>query len=187
MRPLLVADALALVSAGAVAYAVAEAVAAPAVIAPGWTLAPLALAAVVTLLGSFALHGLYERQSREIAPQTFDEVTTLLHALLTASVLWLLVSQTLFRLAGYAIFTPMEAVLFVAAGLGIVAVARWATRAWVVPASSSRAARSSSAPVRPAAWSSASSPPTRSTAWRSWASSTTTRAPPPRCWAPRPS
>jgi exopolysaccharide biosynthesis polyprenyl glycosylphosphotransferase len=134
VRPLLVADALALVSAGAVAYAVAEVVAAPAVIAPGWTLAPLALAAVVTLLGSFALHGLYERQSREIAPQTFDEVTTLLHALLTASVLWLLVSQTLFRLAGYAVFTPMEAVLFVAAGLGVVAVARWATRAWVVPA-----------------------------------------------------
>ena len=125
VRPLLVADALALVTAGAVAYAVAEAVAAPAVIAPAWTLGPLALAAVVTLLGSFALHGLYERQSREIAPQTFDEVTTLLHALLTASVLWLLVSQTLFRLAGHAIFTPMEAVLFVAAGLGIVAVARW--------------------------------------------------------------
>ena len=188
VRPLLVADALALVSAGAVAYAVAEAVAAPAVIAPGWTLAPLALAAVVTLLGSFALHGLYERQSREIAPQTFDEVTTLLHALLTASVLWLLVSQTLFRLAGYAVFTPDG---------GGPLRGRRARRRRGGPLGHARLGRPRRRPAAPHGDHRRrhDRPPGRAQARRApgvrpggrRASWTTIRAPPPRCWAPRPS
>ena len=88
-------------------------------------------------------YGLYERQSREIAPQTFDEIATLLHALLAGSL------ALAARLAGAlaarrlrASSRRMEAVLFLAARARASSpVARWAARSLGrCPPSSSRAA-----------------------------------------------
>jgi exopolysaccharide biosynthesis polyprenyl glycosylphosphotransferase len=134
VRVLLAADAAALVVAAGWAFAVAQEAAPPAVIAPAWALPPLAVFALLTTLGMLALNGLYERQTRQIAPQTLDEITGLLQALLTASLLLLLLAQVIRRVAGISVYTPVEAVLVLAAAMVVVPVARWAARAWLVPA-----------------------------------------------------
>jgi exopolysaccharide biosynthesis polyprenyl glycosylphosphotransferase len=133
VRLLVAADALSVCAAGATAFAIAQAAAPPALIAPGWAVALLAVCAVATWLVVFSTYGLYERQTRTISASTFDEVTTLLNALLAGSLILLLAGQALKRLAGIAVYTPIEATLFLACALVMVPLARWAVRAWLVP------------------------------------------------------
>jgi exopolysaccharide biosynthesis polyprenyl glycosylphosphotransferase len=133
VRALVVADLIALVAAGVGAYGVANALAPPAVIAPSAAVAGLAVGAALMWVVVMSLYGLYERQTRTIAASTFDEVTTLLNALLAGSLLLLVAGQGLKRVADVSVYSPMDAALFLAFAVVLVPLARWAVRAWVLP------------------------------------------------------
>src|SRR6202012_3579418 len=119
-------DMLALVASAAGALLVAGIVSPPAVIGPAWAFALLAPAAAVMWIGVFSVYGLYERQTRSIAPGSFDEVAPLVNALLAGSLLLLLTDQVLKRIAHISVYTPFDAVLFLTFALTLIPCARFA-------------------------------------------------------------
>jgi exopolysaccharide biosynthesis polyprenyl glycosylphosphotransferase len=133
VRALVLADLLAIAVALAGMYVLAEIVGPPAFVAPdsvvllGLGLAPVAWIAV------FAAYRLYEAQSSAIAPASFDEVGNVLHALLAGSLLLLVVGQGLKRAADWIVYTPVEALFFLALALVAVPVLRGVVRTWVLP------------------------------------------------------
>ena len=128
------ADALALVIALAITYAVADAVAPPALIAPTWLVIVVAALVLPVWITIFTAYNLYERQARSISLATFDEVGDLFHALLAGSLLFLLASQVMRRVGGVEIVFPVEAAMFLATALPLVLLLRGTVRSWVFPA-----------------------------------------------------
>lgn len=130
---LVVTDVLALAAALSITYLIADMIAPPAIVAPGWLVAALALVALPAWLAVFTGYNLYERQSRSIAPASLDEVADLFHALLAGSLIFLFAGQALDRLADARVYSPAEATIFCATALPIVLLLRGAARSWVLP------------------------------------------------------
>jgi exopolysaccharide biosynthesis polyprenyl glycosylphosphotransferase len=133
VRLLVATDLVALCLSGAATFTVADALAPPALVASSLTVGVLAGCAALLWLVVLAVYGLYERQTRTISASTFDEVTTLSNALLAGSLLLLLAGQALKRIAGIVVYSPMEAVLFLAFALILVPLGRWYVRARLAP------------------------------------------------------
>ena len=57
----------------------------------------------------FGAYGLYERQTRAIAPSSLDEVADLFHALLAGSLVLLVAGQGFEKLLDWSIYSPLEA------------------------------------------------------------------------------
>jgi exopolysaccharide biosynthesis polyprenyl glycosylphosphotransferase len=125
---LAVTDALALFVAGVATFTLANQIAGPAIVSPRWATALLALAALAGWVTLFTVYGLYERQSSTIVASTFDETATMLNALLAGSLIMLLTGQGLEKWAGIKVYSPSEAVLFLAFALALVPTARWTLR-----------------------------------------------------------
>jgi exopolysaccharide biosynthesis polyprenyl glycosylphosphotransferase len=132
-RTLAAADALAVLAAYVATYLVADQVAPPAVDAPSSLLVVLAPAALAVVLATFAMYRLYEREASRLGSGTFVEVGGVFHALLAASLALLLAGQLLLRFDGARVFSPAEAVVFLAAALVLVPCARGAVRSWLLP------------------------------------------------------
>jgi exopolysaccharide biosynthesis polyprenyl glycosylphosphotransferase len=127
-------DSVAIAAAVAITYGVAEAVAAPAIIAPTWLTVVLAVLVVPIWIAIFTVYNLYERQSRSISLATFDEIGELFHALLAGSLLFLIASQVLRRVMGAEIYFPVEAAMFCLTALPLVLLLRGSVRSFVFPA-----------------------------------------------------
>jgi len=125
---LAVTDAFALFVAGAATFTLANQIAGPALVSPRWATALLALGALIGWVALFTIYGLYERQSSTIVASTFDETATMLNALMAGSLVMLLAGQGLERVAGIKVYSPSEAVLFLAFALALVPAARWTVR-----------------------------------------------------------
>jgi exopolysaccharide biosynthesis polyprenyl glycosylphosphotransferase len=125
---LAVTDALALFVAGVATFTLANQIAGPALVSPQWATALLALGALIGWVALFTIYGLYERQSSTIVASTFDETATMLNALLAGSLIMLLTGQGLEKVAGIKVYSPSEAVLFLAFALALVPAARWTLR-----------------------------------------------------------
>jgi exopolysaccharide biosynthesis polyprenyl glycosylphosphotransferase len=126
-------DAVAIAAALAITYGIAEAVAAPAIIAPTWLTVVLAVLAVPVWIAIFTVYNLYERQNRSISLATFDEVGELFHALLAGSLLFLITSQVLRRVMGAEVYFPVEAAMFCSTALPLVLLLRGSVRSFVFP------------------------------------------------------
>ena len=127
------ADVAALTSAYALTYVAANAIAPPAVDAPGPLLAVLAILAVPIWLAIFTAYGLYEHDTLRISVASFDEVGDLFHALLAGSLGFLLLAQVLRRLADWWIYSALEAALFLTAAIAFMPLLRGAIRTWFFP------------------------------------------------------
>jgi exopolysaccharide biosynthesis polyprenyl glycosylphosphotransferase len=125
---LAVTDAVALFGAGVATFTLANQIAGPAIVSPQWATGLLALAALIGWVALFTIYGLYERQSSTIVASTFDETATMLNALLAGSLVMLLAGQGLEKVAGIKVYSPSEAVLFLAFALMLVPAARWTLR-----------------------------------------------------------
>src|SRR5689334_3061731 len=127
-------DAVALVVAYAVSYAIAASIAPlPPVSAAPWFLALVAATAPLVWAGVFTAYHLYENDNLKISVSSFDEVRDLFHALLAGSLGYLIVSQAVRVAFGWWIYAPAEAVLFLSAALIAVPVVRGSIRSWVFP------------------------------------------------------
>ena len=129
-RTLLLAgsDALTLFIAGVATFTLANQIAGPAIVSPQWATALLALAALVGWVTLFTIYGLYERQSATIAASTFDETATMLNALMAGSLVMLLTGQGLEKWLDLKVYSPSEAVMFLAFALALVPTGRWVLR-----------------------------------------------------------
>jgi exopolysaccharide biosynthesis polyprenyl glycosylphosphotransferase len=121
-------DAVALFVAGVATFTLANQIAGPAIVSPQWATALLALAALIGWVALFTIYGLYERQSSTIVASTFDETATMLNALMAGSLVMLLAGQGLEKVASIKVYSPSEAVLFLAFALMLVPTARWTLR-----------------------------------------------------------
>jgi exopolysaccharide biosynthesis polyprenyl glycosylphosphotransferase len=122
----------------AAAYATTYLVAAqlgplPPVSAPAWFLGGLALLAVPAWVAVFTAYHLYDNDSLRISVASFDEVRDVFHAMLAGSLLFLVVSQGLRHLAGWWIYSAVEAAIFLGTAIVLVPVVRGALRSWVFP------------------------------------------------------
>jgi exopolysaccharide biosynthesis polyprenyl glycosylphosphotransferase len=133
IRFLVAADVLALFVAGVATFTIANQIAGPAIVAPRWAVALLAAGALAGWVVMFTAYGLYERQTGSIVPSTFDEVTTLLNALLAGSLIQLVIGQAIERFLGLKVYSPSEAVLFLTLGVGLVTLGRWTVRSQLLP------------------------------------------------------
>ena len=106
----------------------------PAVIAPGGVLLALARRADAACGPRvFGAYGLYERQTRAIAPSSLDEVADLFHALLAGSLVLLVAGQGVRKVLDWAIYSPLEAAMFLAVALVLIPLGRACVRTWVLP------------------------------------------------------
>jgi exopolysaccharide biosynthesis polyprenyl glycosylphosphotransferase len=127
-------DLVALVVAYAFSYAVSEQIGSlPAVSAPSWFLALVAVAAVPFWLAVFTAYHLYDNDNLRIAVASFDEVRDLFHSMLAGSLAFLILSQGVKYVADWWIYTAVEAFLFIAAALVLIPVVRGSLRSWVLP------------------------------------------------------
>jgi exopolysaccharide biosynthesis polyprenyl glycosylphosphotransferase len=122
----------------AVAYAVCLALSArigalAPVSAPAWFLALLGVLAVPTWLALFTAYKLYGRDSLRISVASFDEVGDVFHALLTGSLVLLIVDQGLRHLAGWWVYSAVEAAIFLAGALVLIPLLRGSLRSWLFP------------------------------------------------------
>ena len=133
VRALLAVDVLSVGLALGGTYLLAEAIGPPAVIAPVWLLIALVPLAAVCWLGLFTVYGLYEAETRAIAPNSFDEVSTLFNALLAGSLALLVAGQGVEKFTDLFLYSPLEAVMFLGLALVLVPSLRGAVRTWLVP------------------------------------------------------
>ena len=133
-RLLALGDLLALVTAYAGAYLVADAIAPlPPVSAAGWFLGLLLVTAPLVWLGLFTAYRLYDNDSLRISVSSFDEVRDLLHVMLIGSLIYLIVSQGVAFFFDWWIYTAVEAALFMSAALLLVPIVRGTIRSWIFP------------------------------------------------------
>jgi exopolysaccharide biosynthesis polyprenyl glycosylphosphotransferase len=130
---LLAVDLLAVCIALAGTFVLAQRIGPPAVIGPSGALLALAVAAALAWPAVFAAYGLYERQTRAIAPSSLDDVASLFHALLAGSLLLLVIAQGLKKTTGWFVYSPLEAVMFLGFALVLVPLGRACVRTWVLP------------------------------------------------------
>jgi exopolysaccharide biosynthesis polyprenyl glycosylphosphotransferase len=133
VRALVLVDLLSIMVAFAGTYILAETIGPPAVIAPAGVVAALIAISIVMWIAVFAAYRLYESESRAIAPATFDEIGSLFHALLAGSLVLLVVGQGAKRLAGWSLYSPLEALMFLSIVLVAIVVLRGTLRTWVLP------------------------------------------------------
>ena len=81
----------------------------------------------------FGAYGLYERQTRAIAPSSLDEVADLFHALLAGSLVLLVAGQGFKKLLDWSIYSPLEAAMFLGLALVLIPLGRACVRTWVLP------------------------------------------------------
>jgi exopolysaccharide biosynthesis polyprenyl glycosylphosphotransferase len=105
----------------------------PAVVAPGGVLVAMAILLTLMWPAVFMAYGLYERQTRAIAPRSLDEILDLFHALLAGSLVLLVADQGTKRAFDWAVYSPLEAAMFLAAALVLVPLGRSCVRTWVLP------------------------------------------------------
>ena len=105
----------------------------PAVSAPSWFLALVAVAAVPIWLAIFTAYHLYDNDNQRIAVASFDEVRDIFHAMLAGSLAFLILSQGLRYSFGWWIYSAVEAFIFLGAALVLVPVIRGSMRSWVLP------------------------------------------------------
>ena len=105
----------------------------PPVSAPSWLLVALAVVAVPTWVAVFTAYHLYENDSLKISVASFDEVRDIFHAMLAGSLVFLVLSQGLRHLAGWWVYSAVEAALFLLSALVLVPVVRGSVRSWVFP------------------------------------------------------
>ncbi|HEY6890156.1 MAG TPA: sugar transferase [Solirubrobacter sp.] len=131
---LLIVDIVAVVLALAGTYVAADRVGTKApFIAPTGVLVTLAVAMVAMWPAVFGAYGLYERQTRAIAPSSLDEVADLFHALLAGSLLLLVAGQGFDKLLEWSVYSPLEAAMFLAFALVLIPLGRACVRTWVLP------------------------------------------------------
>jgi exopolysaccharide biosynthesis polyprenyl glycosylphosphotransferase len=121
-----------------VAYAATYLVAAqvgplPPVSAPVWFLVALAIVAVPAWVAIFTAYHLYENDTLRISVASFDEVRDVFHAMLAGSLFFLVLSQGVRHLAGWWIYSAVEAALFLSSALVLVPLVRGSIRSWVFP------------------------------------------------------
>ena len=105
----------------------------PAVSAPSWFLALVAVAAVPVWLAIFTAYHLYDNDNQRIAVASFDEVRDIFHAMLAGSLAFLILSQGLRFSFGWWIYSAVEAFIFLGSALVLVPVIRGSIRSWVLP------------------------------------------------------
>jgi exopolysaccharide biosynthesis polyprenyl glycosylphosphotransferase len=128
------ADLISLTVAYVLTYVAADQIGSlPPVSAPTWFLILLAATAGFAWIGVFTAYGLYENDNLRISVASFDEVRDLFHAMLAGSLVYLILSQGVHFLAGWWIYTAVEAALFVGASLLLVPIVRGSIRSWVFP------------------------------------------------------
>ncbi len=93
----------------------------------------LAIVAIPVFVALFAVYGLYDTDQRRIAVTSFDEATSVFHALLVGSIGLLVLDQLLRRVSDWRVSSAVQAVVFVGVALVLVIVARGALRSWVFP------------------------------------------------------
>jgi exopolysaccharide biosynthesis polyprenyl glycosylphosphotransferase len=130
---LLIADLLAVWIAVAGTYLLAQQIGPPAVIGPTAVLVALGLAITLMWPAVFAAYGLYERQTRAIAPSSLDDVADLFHALLAGSLVLLVAGQGIEKLTPWFIYSPLEAMMFLGLAVVLIPLARSCVRTWVLP------------------------------------------------------
>src|SRR3954447_10301302 len=131
---LLIVDLVAVVLALAGTYVAADRVGTKApFIAPAGVLATLAVAMVAMWPAVFGAYGLYERQTRAIAPSSLDEVADLFHALLAGTLVLLVIGQVVKTALDALIFSPIQAAVFVGFTLILIPLGRSCLRTWVLP------------------------------------------------------
>ena len=127
-------DLVALVTAYVITYVTAEQIGPlPAVSAPSWFLALVAVAAVPVWLAIFTAYHLYDNDNQRIAVASFDEVRDIFHAMLAGSLAFLILSQGLRYSFGWWIYSAVEAFIFLGTALVLVPVIRGSMRSWVLP------------------------------------------------------
>ena len=127
-------DLVALLVAYVATYAVADRVGhLPPVSAPSWFLIGLAVVAVPVWVAVFTAYHLYENDSLKISVASFDEVRDIFHAMLAWSLFFLVLSQGLRHLAGWWVYSAVEAALFLISALVLVPFARGSIRSWLFP------------------------------------------------------
>jgi exopolysaccharide biosynthesis polyprenyl glycosylphosphotransferase len=133
VRVLAATDLIALAASLAGMYAVAERIAAPAIVAPAEVMAVIVPVVLATWVAIFMAYGLYERQTRSIVSSTVDEVGSLFHALLAGSLVLLVAGQGLVRTTDWAVYSPLEAFIFIVMAVVAVPLGRGAVRTWLLP------------------------------------------------------
>jgi exopolysaccharide biosynthesis polyprenyl glycosylphosphotransferase len=101
--------------------------------APTWFLVPLGIVAVPVWLAIFTSYHLYDNDNLRITVASFDEVRDLFHAMLAGSLVFLILSQGVRYIAGWWVYSAVEAFLFIAAALILVPAIRGSLRSWVFP------------------------------------------------------
>jgi exopolysaccharide biosynthesis polyprenyl glycosylphosphotransferase len=116
------------------AYVVSERIGhLPPVSAPTWFLTLVAALAVPLWLGTFTAYHLYDNDNQRIAVASFDEVRELFHAMLASSLVLLILSQGVRYLAGWWVYSAVEAFLFMGGALLLIPLVRGSIRSWVLP------------------------------------------------------
>jgi exopolysaccharide biosynthesis polyprenyl glycosylphosphotransferase len=105
----------------------------PPVSAPEWLLGLLAAAAVPAWVALFTSYRLYGRDNLRISVASFDELGDVFHALLAGSLAFLVLDQGLRRLAGWWVYSAVEATIFLLAALVLVPAIRGSLRSWLFP------------------------------------------------------
>jgi len=127
-------DLVALTVAYAATYIVASQIAPlPPVSAPAWFLVGLAVVAVPAWIAVFTAYHLYDNDNLRISVASFDEVRDVFHAMLAGSLIFLVLSQGVRHLAGWWVYSAVEAALFLSSALVLVPVVRGSIRSWVFP------------------------------------------------------
>ena len=127
-------DLVALTVAYAATYIVASQIAPlPPVSAPAWFLIGLAVVAVPAWIAVFTAYHLYDNDNLRISVASFDEVRDVFHAMLAGSLIFLVLSQGVRHLAGWWVYSAVEAALFLSSALVLVPVVRGSIRSWVFP------------------------------------------------------
>jgi exopolysaccharide biosynthesis polyprenyl glycosylphosphotransferase len=127
-------DLVALSVAYAATYAVSARIAPlPPVSAPTWFLVAVALTAVPMWLAIFTAYHLYDNDTLRISVASFDEVRDVFHAMLAGSLVLLIVSQAARRLAGWWVYSAVEAAFFLGAAIVFVLLVRGTLRSWIFP------------------------------------------------------
>ena len=134
VRWVVLGDLVAIYASIAGAYVVAHLMWPPAIVGPTAWAVVIAVAMGPTWLAIFAAYRLYERQIRGFSPPGLDELANLFHALLAGSLLFLLGAQALKRFSSLSLYTPVEAVLFLAIAIAAVPLVRAGVRTWLLPA-----------------------------------------------------
>jgi exopolysaccharide biosynthesis polyprenyl glycosylphosphotransferase len=131
---LIVGDVLALAVAYALAYVVADQMGTlPPVSAPTWFLVAVVATAPLVWVAIFTAYHLYENDILRISVSSFDEVRDLFHAMLAASLGYLMLSQGLRYFFDWWIYTAVEAALLLSGALVLVPIVRGSIRSWVLP------------------------------------------------------